>query len=135
MTKMVNIYPNGAITTINPPIRSRVMGVIKSTDEIRQCIIARAIVDEILSDGSTVRLDFSNYDKDNNPSPVEVAVAAAKENIKEEVPAKEEPKAKVDYSKPDAAVDVDTDMAADEVGGIEPAEDDSEVETIDAESL
>lgn len=135
MTKMVNIYPNGAITTINPPIRSRVMRVIKSTEEIRQCIIARAIVDEILSNGDTVRLDFSNYDKDNEPSPVEAAVSAAKENVKEEVPAKEEPTTKVDYSKPDKAVDVDTDMAADEVSDIEPADDDSDVETIDAESL
>ena len=158
MTKTVNIYPNGAITTLNPPIRSRVLGVTKSIAEIRKCIIARAIVDEVLPGGKTVRLDFSNYDKDNNPSAVQAAVSAAKANAKEEKivlvdtvnpvgekakisveqvkeePKKEEPK--VDYAKPEEAVEIKTDMDAAPVADIEPAETNDEgLELVDVDSL
>lgn len=62
-TKIVNIYPSMPITTVNPPIRTTVKRVTKSVKEIRACIIARAIVEEVLSNGKTVRLDFSNYNK------------------------------------------------------------------------
>ena len=65
-TKIVNIYPKYPITTVNPPIRTAVKKVTKSIDEIRKCIIARAVVEEILNNGNTIPLDFSNYDKDNN---------------------------------------------------------------------
>lgn len=73
MNKKVNIYPKTPVLSINPPIRSAVRKVTKSTEEIRECIIARAIVEEILPDGSTVRLNFSNYDKNNTPSKLEQA--------------------------------------------------------------
>lgn len=63
LTKVVNIYPSMPITGVNPPIRSVVKHVTKSVDEIRTCIIARAIVEEILPDGKVVRLNFSNYNK------------------------------------------------------------------------
>ena len=155
MTKTVNIYPNGAITTLNPPIRSRVLGVTKSIAEIRKCIIARAIVDEVLPGGKTVRLDFSNYDKDNNPSSVQAAIDAAKANVKEETvvmvnpvnekvelktePVKEEPKKeapKTDYAKPEEAVEISTDMDAAPVADIEPAETNDEgLELVDVDSL
>lgn len=158
MTKTVNIYPNGAITTLNPPIRSRVLGVTKSVAEIRKCIIAKAIVDEVLPGGKTVRLDFSNYDKDNNPSSVQAAIDAAKANVKEETvvmvnsvnpvgekakinvePVKEEPKKeapKTDYAKPEEAVEISTDMDAAPVADIEPAETNDEgLELVDVDSL
>jgi hypothetical protein len=61
LTKVVNIYPSSPITTVNPPIRSAVKGVTKSIEEIRSCLMARATVEEILSDGSVVRLDNTNY--------------------------------------------------------------------------
>jgi hypothetical protein len=51
------------ITTVNPPIRSVVKKVTKSIKEIRACLMARAIVEEILPDGKTVRLNISNYDQ------------------------------------------------------------------------
>ena len=66
LTKVVNIYPSMPITGINPPIRSAVKRVTKSIDEIRICLMARAIVEEILSDGKTIRLNIGNYDKCNN---------------------------------------------------------------------
>ena len=62
-TKVVNIYPTMPITGINPPIRSVVRHVTKSIKEIRTCLMSRAIVEEVLSDGSTVRLNIGNYDK------------------------------------------------------------------------
>ena len=108
--------------------------------------------------GKTVRLDFSNYDKDNNPSAVQAAVSAAKANAKEEKivlvdtvnpvgekakisvePVKEEPKKeepKVDYAKPEEAVEIKTDMDAAPVAEIEPAETNDEgLELVDVDSL
>lgn len=88
MNKKVNIYPKNPITDLNPPIRSRVMGVIKSVDEIRKCIIARAIVEEVLSDGTTVTLNFGNYDKDNNPTSMDKTKAMVESKVAQK-PAKE----------------------------------------------
>ena len=81
MTKVVNIYPKTPIITVNPPIRATVNKVTKTTSDIYKCIIARAIVEEVLSDGSTVRLTFMNYDKDNEPKEIE-----DKAEEKQEVP-------------------------------------------------
>lgn len=64
-TKLVNIYPTYPIVTITPPIRCPIKNVRKTIPEIRECIIKRAVVEEILEDGSIVNLDFANYDKDN----------------------------------------------------------------------
>lgn len=68
LVKKVNIIPQRPISTVNPPIRSAVRRVHKPVEDIRKCLIGRAMVEEILPDGSTLRLDFSNYDKDNRPS-------------------------------------------------------------------
>lgn len=62
-TKIVNIYPSTPIIGLNPPIRSVVKNVTKSTKEIRTCLMSRAIVEEVLSNGKIIRLDISNYDK------------------------------------------------------------------------
>ena len=63
LTKVVNIYPSMPITGVNPPIRSVVKKVTKSIEEIRTCLMARAIVEEVLADGRTVKLNMSNYDQ------------------------------------------------------------------------
>jgi len=65
-TKVVNIYPTTPIIGVNPPIRSSVKKVTKTIEDIRTCLMARAIVDEVLSDGTTIRLTNSNYDKMND---------------------------------------------------------------------
>lgn len=65
-TKLVNIYPTYPIVTITPPIRCPIKNVRKSIPEIRECIIKRAVVEEILEDGTVISLDFANYDKDNS---------------------------------------------------------------------
>lgn len=66
MTKLVNIYPNGPITTINPPIRIRLNRISMDTTDIRKCLIAKAYVEEILDGNKTIPLTFENYDKDND---------------------------------------------------------------------
>ena len=68
MTKKVNIYPTRPIVTVNPPIRSAVKNVTKPLPDIRACIMARAIVEEIMEDGRVTNLDLNNYDKDNTGS-------------------------------------------------------------------
>jgi hypothetical protein len=87
MTKKVNIYPKYPITSVTPAIRTVSLGITKPVEDIRKCIIARAIVDEVLSDGTTVRLNMNNFNKNNDKSKVEKAVEAVKtsESITEEV--------------------------------------------------
>lgn len=63
-TKVVNIYPTRPIIGVNPPIRSMVKGTTKSIDEIRQCLIERAMVEEVCGD-KIIRLGMHNYNKDN----------------------------------------------------------------------
>ena len=70
MVKLVNVYPNAPITTINPPIRTRMTNVNMSVEDIRKCLIATAYVEEILSGRRTIALDFSNYNKNNYESEI-----------------------------------------------------------------
>lgn len=65
MTKRVNINAPVAIRNITPPIYGVCKNVIMSTGDILKCLCKRAIVDEILPDGSTVRLNMRNYYTDN----------------------------------------------------------------------
>lgn len=65
LTKVVNIYPSTPITGVNPPIRSAVRHVTKSVKDIRACIMGRAKVEEILPNGSVIKLGLDNYDKEN----------------------------------------------------------------------
>lgn len=81
--KKVNVIPQRPISTVNPPIRSAVRRVHKPVEDIRKCLIGRAIVEEILPDGSTLTLDFSNYDKDNRPSKKDTAIDDAKKRADE----------------------------------------------------
>lgn len=102
MTKVVNIYPKSIIYSLNPPIRFPAKGVTRTVEDIYKCMVARAIVDEVLSDGSTIRLTFANYDKDNTPKVEEpkkeetpiaepvMAPAVEQQSVTEE-PKKEEP--------------------------------------------
>lgn len=83
MKKVVSIYPTAPITSVNPPIRSSVRNVTKSVDAIRKCIIARARVYETLDSGEKLLLDLTNYDKDNNATPVTEPVKVEPDTIQE----------------------------------------------------
>lgn len=65
MTKRVNVRTVVAVRTVNPPISGTVNNVIMSTSDIMKCLCRRAIVDEILPGGKTVRLNMRNYYLDN----------------------------------------------------------------------
>ena len=65
MEKRVNVYAGAPVVAIKYPITGTVRNILLSTDEIRKCIFAKAKVEEILPNGRTVRLDFTNYDKVN----------------------------------------------------------------------
>lgn len=97
MNKLVNIFPSTPILSVNPPIRVITRSVLKPVEDIRKCIVARAIVEEILPDGSTIRLGFSNYNTDNTPkvNKEEKITKEVKENTTEGGPVEptvEEPK-------------------------------------------
>ena len=82
MTKRVNINAPVAIRTITPPIYGRVSNIVMTTGDILKCLCKRAVVDEILPNGSTVRLTMKNYYTDNgaglDAKKVEIASQPAK---------------------------------------------------------
>lgn len=65
--KNVNIKPttpvHGAFTQ---PLVSEMRNYRATEDQIYRCLIGGAFVEEILSSGKTVVLDFTNYNKDNS---------------------------------------------------------------------
>lgn len=86
MSKIVNIDVRNPIRSLRTPLSvGKYYNVEMSVPDIFSCICARAYVDEVLSDGSLLRLDLTNYFKDNNP------IAAPKAEVKPE-PVKAEPK-------------------------------------------
>lgn len=99
MFKTVNIFPKFPIISVNPPIRTSVRRVTKSTTDIRACIIARAIVEEVLPDGSTIVLDLNNFDKDNSNIAVKKPIAEPEDTV----PVQEEVSEPVEVSEPEPA--------------------------------
>lgn len=87
MYKIVNIKTTRPIRTIRPAILQSVEGIKLTVGDIRRVIYSRALVDEVLSDGSTVRLTLDNYDKVN-------------EKIKAPVKKEEEPKFEMPEEEP-----------------------------------
>ena len=65
MTKRVNVKAPVAIKTITPPIYGTCNDIIMTTGDILKCLCKRATVEEILPNGSTVRLNMRNYYTDN----------------------------------------------------------------------
>lgn len=65
MTKIVNIRTRVAVKNVNPPICGTVKGIVMTTGDILKCLCKRALVEEVLPDGSTIKLNMSNYYTDN----------------------------------------------------------------------
>lgn len=63
MIKKVNIYPTRVIHNIGIPITGVTLNQELSVGDIEKCLIANAKVEEILSNGTTVRLSLLNYTK------------------------------------------------------------------------
>lgn len=66
--KLVNIKTRRPIRLSLPvPIRGNIDNIELSEDDIFIAICSKAIVEEVLKDGSTVPLTFKNYNKNNTP--------------------------------------------------------------------
>lgn len=65
MTKKVNVTTTIPVRTVTPPLSGTYKGIIMTTGDILKCISRKAIVDEILLDGTTIRLTHANYYHDN----------------------------------------------------------------------
>lgn len=92
MTKRVNIRTTMAVRNINPPICGTCNNVIMSTGDILKCLCRRAFVEEILPDGTTVRLNMKNYYTDNGAGlDATKKVEVVKEPEIEVIPAVEDP--------------------------------------------
>lgn len=67
MVKKVNVYAPIPIRTVCPPIHGRLEGVAMTPANILKCLIGRATVHEVLSDGSLLKLNTKNYNTENKP--------------------------------------------------------------------
>lgn len=67
MVKKVNVIAPIPIRTVNPVIYGKKEGLSMTPANILKCIIGRATVYEVLSDGSKIRLNINNYNKVNKP--------------------------------------------------------------------
>lgn len=65
ITKRVNIKAPIAIRNITPPIYGTCNNIIMTSGDILKCLCKRAQVEEILPDGSTVKITMKNYYTDN----------------------------------------------------------------------
>ena len=83
MIKKVNIRASVPIKDFRPPIYGTCNGIEMTTGEILKCLCKRAIVDEVLPDGSTIRLDLKNYYTDNTPKTTTEVPAADKVQVVE----------------------------------------------------
>lgn len=86
MNKKVNVTARTPVIvpSVAVPLRGTVRNIVLSEQDIFKCITQKAIVDEILSNGSLVRLSLSNYNKVNEvvkPEPVVVAPAPVEEAV------------------------------------------------------
>lgn len=84
MKKRVNIETCIPLTIFQSPIVGKVMNLELTTDEIYSCICQKALVEEILSNGSTVALDFSNYAIDNEIQEINTVPSEEVEDVKKE---------------------------------------------------
>lgn len=117
MTKHVNVYAQVAIRNINPPIYGTCKDIIMTTGDILKCLCKRARVEEILPNGSTVRLNMTNYYKDNGAGlyvkkEIEVKVSDA-EPTRFKVPVAPFNKAQVVETKTEVNEDLDIEMTSD----------------------
>nr|DAR69871.1 MAG TPA: hypothetical protein [Bacteriophage sp.] len=135
--KEVNVFPKyGPITTVNPPIRVAIKNALQSIENIRRCIAAGALVEEVL-DGENLVLDFTNYDADNRSGqPVKTVEVkeevVVEDKVEEAAPVVEEPKVEEEATvKEEETEEAAEEENTEEVGEVveeESSEEDEDVE-------
>ena len=138
MTKRVNIRTTVPVRTITPPLSGSKKNTIMSCSDILKCLCRRAIIDEILPDGHTVRLTMDNYCKDNGAGldayHPKKAAAQTKETISNPQPTVTQEESKVNANivmKSD--LENDTEDISDKKPEENPIEQDSIVENNDTQ--
>lgn len=92
--KLVNIKSTAPIYTLPVPIKGPVLRIRLTVEEIYKSLCAEADLEEILSDGSFVKLDLTNYNTVNDPAtkkPAKVEIPVFTAPVVEEAPKVEEP--------------------------------------------
>ena len=80
LVKTVNIKANIPVRDVTPPVYGVREGIKMTASDILKCLCKRAIVDQVLSDGSTVRLTTKNFREDFEGQ-LQAKLAAEKEAI------------------------------------------------------
>lgn len=83
ITKKVNIVANRPIFVSRIPIRGTIRNTVLDIETILKIICQKGIIDEVLEDGTLVRLDLTNYNKDNSHRS-KTAIKQAAEKAKKE---------------------------------------------------
>lgn len=79
--KTVNINATIPIVNVTPPLYGYREGIKMTISDILKCLMRRAIIHEVMPDGTTIRLDLKNFRNDNR-----AAMKAEKEEKTEEQP-------------------------------------------------
>ena len=80
LVKTVNIKANIPVRDVTPPVYGVREGIKMTASDILKCLCKRAIIDQVLSDGSTVRLTTKNFREDFEGQ-LQAKLAAEKEAI------------------------------------------------------
>ena len=80
LVKTVNIKANIPVRDVTPPVYGVREGIKMTASDILKCLCKRAIVDQVMSDGSTVRLSTKNFREDFEGQ-LQAKLAAEKEAI------------------------------------------------------
>ena len=67
MVKKVNVIAQIPVRNVYPPIYGTYKGIMMSPANILKCLMHKAVVEEVLSDGSTIKLTTKNYNTVNTP--------------------------------------------------------------------
>lgn len=143
-TKIVNIKATIPIRDTTPPIYGVKTNVKMTHSDILKCLCRRAIVEEVLPDGSTVRLTTKNFRDDFSsavkPVKKEIVKKAAPKTIEDiDLAAQLDDPDDNDNNEPEEAKNVNTtlnfiDGTTIEKTGIDPDLADEEDETYDSEA-
>lgn len=143
-TKIVNIKATIPIRDTTPPIYGVKTNVKMTHSDILKCLCRRAIVEEVLPDGSTIRLTTKNFRDDFSsavkPAKKEVTKKATPKTIEDiDLAAQLDDSGDDDNNEPEEAKNVNTtlnfiDGTTIEKTGIDPDLVDEEDETYDSEA-
>lgn len=129
MKKLVNIKMANPTVALKTIIRGNRYKQTLDVNEIRQLLIKKAIVEEVLSDGTTVPLDFTNYNKEHltkaeqdKKEAEEKAAAEAKAKAEAEAKKKAEEEAAKAKAEAEAKAKKEAEQAAAKQKAIEQAQ-------------